>query len=82
MWRSYEEVEQHGHRPQGGGRGIGEGSGLNEARVKSGVLNVNFADGSVLRVAADDEFEAWQLSASAGHKIVSVPGGGLAVWRR
>ncbi len=48
---------------------------------KDGRLEVVFADGSKLRVPADEDFEAWQLVGPDGLLIVSLPGGELAVWR-
>jgi hypothetical protein len=51
---------------------------------KGGRLDVKFDDGTRLQVPMDLEFEAWEISgtgAVAGLKIVSMPGGELAVWR-
>lgn len=48
---------------------------------KDGALAIGFSDGSLLSVPPDVEYEAWE--ATAKHQefaIVSLPGGGLAVW--
>ncbi|WP_425455348.1 DUF6188 family protein [Allorhizocola rhizosphaerae] len=46
-----------------------------------GSLSISFADGSWIDVPASEEFEAWQLSGPGGLRVISVPGGELAVWR-
>jgi hypothetical protein len=48
---------------------------------KDGTLEVSFADGSTLRVPSDPEFEPWVLSANDGMRVVSLPGGDLAIWK-
>ena len=50
------------------------------AAYKDGPLEVAFTDGSGLRVSPDPAFEAWEFADVQGMKIVSLPGGGLAVW--
>jgi hypothetical protein len=45
-----------------------------------GKLLVRFADGSVLRVEPDESYEAWQVFLSGRSALVSLPGGGVAVW--
>lgn len=47
---------------------------------KDGRLELQFDDGSMLEVPADDDFEAWGLAGKAGFKVVSLAGGELAVW--
>jgi hypothetical protein len=46
---------------------------------KDGGLDVAFTDGERLIIPPDD-YEPWQLSGDDGSLIVSVAGGGLAVW--
>jgi Family of unknown function (DUF6188) len=51
--------------------------------LKDGRLNILFDDGSQLSVPADDHFEPWTIAGPGGvHglKVVSVPGGDLAIW--
>lgn len=47
---------------------------------KDGRLELEFGDGARLRVPVDQEFEAWNLVGPAGLRLVSLPGGDLAVW--
>ena len=50
---------------------------------KDGRLDVKFDDGTRLQVPMSLEFEAWGISGTggaAGLRIVSMPGGELAVW--
>ncbi|MGH2356195.1 MAG: DUF6188 family protein [Chloroflexota bacterium] len=57
------------------------GKTVAEATVgHDGSLDVRFADGTRLMVAADARFEAWELTAPGGRLIVSLPGGGAATW--
>ncbi len=49
---------------------------------KDGSLEVTFDDGSVLRVAVDEDYEAWNIVGPNGLRIVSMPGGELAIWGR
>ena len=46
---------------------------------KDGRLEVLFSDGSSLYVGPDQQYEAWELTGS-GQRLVSTPGGELAVW--
>ena len=46
----------------------------------SGTLVLAFGDGSSLRVAPHDVYEAWTVAGPGGKKIVCMPGGELAVW--
>jgi hypothetical protein len=48
---------------------------------KDGSLEVVMSDGDRIRVSADSDFEAWELAGPSGVRIVSMPGGELAVWR-
>ncbi len=47
---------------------------------KDGHLEMRFADGSLISVPATEDLEPWELSGDDGLRIVSVPGGDLAVW--
>ncbi len=47
---------------------------------KNGLLELTFVDGKVLRVPASEEFEAWTLVGPNGLRLVSSPGGDVAVW--
>lgn len=47
---------------------------------KDGRLELRFGDGGSLRVPASEEFEAWTLVGPLGLRLVSMPGGELAVW--
>jgi hypothetical protein len=48
---------------------------------KEGRLELDFGDGTRLRVPAGQKFEAWNLVGPAGLRLVSLPGGELAVWK-
>ncbi len=47
---------------------------------KDGRLEIDFDDGSCLRVPAGDHYEAWNVAGPEGALMVSIPGGDLAVW--
>ncbi|MGV0852585.1 DUF6188 family protein [Mycolicibacterium phlei] len=47
---------------------------------KTGVLRVNFRDGTSLVVEPDPHYEAWNVSRPDGSLIVCRPGGGLSRW--
>ena len=44
-----------------------------------GALTLDFGDARIT-VPADDDYEAWQVSADDGFLVVSVPGGELSCW--
>ena len=47
----------------------------------NGTLDLTFSDGSRLRCAPDDQYEAWQVVGGfPEHLVVCTPGGELAVW--
>ena len=48
---------------------------------KDGRLGLAFANGTLLRVPFSVEFEAWEIVGPDGLRIVSLPGGELALWR-
>lgn len=47
---------------------------------KDGRLEMTFGDGAVLRVPVSEDHEAWNIVGPAGLRIVSLPGGDLAIW--
>ncbi len=48
---------------------------------KDGRLEIEFVGGAALRVPVSQKFEAWNLVGPAGLRLVSLPGGELAVWK-
>jgi hypothetical protein len=48
---------------------------------KDGRLELTFGDGTVLRVPVGEDYEPWNIVGPAGLRIVSLPGGELAIWR-
>lgn len=48
---------------------------------KGGQLELRFTEHERLLVPACEEFESWTLTGPAGLRLVSMPGGQLAVWR-
>lgn len=48
---------------------------------KDGRLEISFMDGTLLTVPFNSEFEAWEVSGPKSIKIISLPGGNLAIWR-
>lgn len=48
---------------------------------KDGCLEVHFADGSILSVKPDTEYEAWEIVGTGGLRVVCMPGGSLAIWQ-
>jgi hypothetical protein len=51
------------------------------AAFKDGHLELRFDDGSLLSVPATEDLEPWEIVGPDGLRVVSVPGGELAVWR-
>jgi hypothetical protein len=47
---------------------------------EDGRLELVFADGSVIRVPASEEFEAWEVAGPDGMRVVSGPGSKLTTW--
>jgi hypothetical protein len=47
---------------------------------KDGRLELTFGDGAVLRVPVGEDHEPWNIVGPAGLRIVSLPGGELAIW--
>lgn len=48
---------------------------------KDGKLCLNFSGGSILEVVSNVQYEAWEIIGSEGLRVVSLPGGGLSIWR-
>ena len=54
---------------------------VDDARAhQDGSLHLAFADGAHIEVAPDEGYEAWNVTGPGGARIVSLPGGELAVW--
>lgn len=47
---------------------------------KDGRLELTFGDGAVLRAPIGEDYESWNIVGPAGLRIVSLPGGELAIW--
>jgi len=47
---------------------------------KDGHLELRLDGGTVLRVPPDEGFEAWTVTGPGGIRLVSLPGGELAIW--
>jgi hypothetical protein len=57
------------------------GRAVDEAHVsESGVLTLNFDEGTVLTIQPDSDYEAWTVAGPKGQKLVSLPGGEVATW--
>lgn len=48
---------------------------------KDGTLGLEFADRSALWVDPDPDYEAWEYAGDGGSKVISLPGGELAIWK-
>ena len=48
---------------------------------KNGSLEIFLLENLVVFVPSDDEYESWMIYGTNGLKIVSSPGGELAIWR-
>lgn len=46
-----------------------------------GSLRLSFVDGSSVQVPGSPQYEAWGMVGPAGLRVVSVPGGELAIWQ-
>jgi Family of unknown function (DUF6188) len=51
------------------------------AAFKDGHLELAFNDGSNIGVAATEDLEPWEVVGRDGLRVVSIPGGELAVWQ-
>jgi hypothetical protein len=59
---------------------IGERVVSVRARKSDGQLDVMFANGSILTVYPDLQYEPWEMHSSRGGRLIAVPGGGIAMW--
>ncbi len=73
-------AEDRGAQQLGGALGLLRKTARNAIALKDGTLEVAFTDGDSLSVRPDEHYEAWEMAGPRGYKIVSLPGGGLAVW--
>ncbi len=48
--------------------------------LEDGTLEMSFTDGTTLSVPPDPDYEAWTYAGPDHFLVVSLPGGGLAVW--
>lgn len=48
--------------------------------MKDGALEILLTDGSSVAVPASETYEAWSIAGPRGSRIISTPGGTLAVW--
>ena len=71
-------------RVRGADHDIEPGADGGEVTVASadseGALRIDLCDGSRVLALADPRFEAWTVAGPGGFKVVSGPGGELAVW--
>jgi hypothetical protein len=63
-----------------GALGLLHKTARNAVALKDGTLEIIFSDDSMLVTPPLQDYEAWTMSGPDGFKIVSLPGGGLAVW--
>ena len=47
---------------------------------ESGALTLGLDSGATLRVPSDSDYEAWNVAGPGGYRVVSLPGGELAIW--
>lgn len=47
---------------------------------RNGRLTVALGEGGLVEVAPDDDYEAWNVTGPEGLRLVSMPGGEVAVW--
>ncbi|GAA1184257.1 hypothetical protein F4556_007579 [Kitasatospora gansuensis] len=45
-----------------------------------GVLTIQFACGATLTATPDPNYEAWEILAEDGFRVICMPGGKLAIW--
>lgn len=78
---------EHLLRPEDDPTGMGPALSLLHQTVteavafKAGRLELTFSDGSVVKVPVRQDYEPWELVGPGGVRVVSLPGGDLAVWR-
>lgn len=49
---------------------------------KNGNLEIKFKEGMLLTAPFDNKYECWEINTKSGVKIISLPGGELAIWER
>jgi hypothetical protein len=54
---------------------VRDGAAFNDGR-----LVLNNEDGSRICVSPNDSYEAWMVNGPKGLKVISIPGGDLAIW--
>lgn len=67
-------------REMGGTLRLVHGTVARSVAHKDGRLEIDFEDGSLVRVSPSDDYEPWHLSGPDGVMMVSIPGGDLVVW--
>ncbi|MFE3108887.1 DUF6188 family protein [Kitasatospora indigofera] len=60
--------------------GLFEAKVLSAVAFKAGSLRLVFDNGCHLNSRADPSFEAWEVLGPGGWRVISMPGGQLAVW--
>lgn len=79
--------DEHHLRPEDDPAGMGPALSLLHQTVteavafKDGRLELRFSDGSAVKVPVGQDYEPWELVGPGGVRVVSLPGGDLAVWR-
>lgn len=74
------------HDPEGDPRGMSDTLSVLRATItrsiahKDGRLEIDFEDGSLIRVPGSDEYEPWQFTGPDGLRMVPAAGGELVVW--
>jgi hypothetical protein len=59
---------------------VGQKASASSANDTTGELTIKLANGASIHVEPDEDFEAWTVAGPNGMHVVSMPGGGLAVW--
>ncbi|WP_051325519.1 DUF6188 family protein [Glycomyces tenuis] len=57
-----------------------QGLTFREATVEDGSLRLAFTNGAELIAPPDPHYESWGVTGPAGQRIISMPGGELAIW--
>lgn len=53
---------------------------LTSIAEETGRLRIDFVNGAAILVHPDKHYEAWTFAGPDGAKVISIPGGELAVW--
>jgi hypothetical protein len=59
---------------------VARGRIVSAEAFKDGRLELLFTDGARIEVPVDASYEAWELAGPSGLRVVSLPGGELALW--